>query len=69
MTPSWFLRVLRVQEPRMTGLDVDKVQRHLRVSEEGFGPSTAQKLRGLQWLVSLPQTGEVDAATAKKIGE
>ena len=68
MSPSWFVRTLR---EGMSGADVEMVQRKLRVPNEvGFGPLTAQKLRGFLWMNNLDRPDAVvDAEVARKLGE
>jgi murein L,D-transpeptidase YcbB/YkuD len=68
--PSWYRRVLRVQNPMLRGSDVAHVQRVLKADADGiYGPATEAKVRGFQRLHGLTADGVVGPKTASKLAE
>ena len=67
MTPGWFTRPLELGD---TGPDVAVVQRRLGGDPTGvYDEDTQARVRGLQHREGLKETGMVNKATAKKVGE
>lgn len=67
MSPSWFYREFGLRD---SGSDVNVVQRRLGAPFTGvFDEETEVRVRGLQRLYGLRETGVVNAGTARRIGE
>lgn len=64
--PSWYKRVLKVQNPLMQGHDVLNVQNAVHAKPDGvYGPATAQKVKGWQKTHGLTADGQVGPLTAR----
>lgn len=66
MSPLWFKREL---PPGSSGPEVDTLRRMLGLPPGPLDEDALQRVRGVQRVSGLPETGVVDAATADMIGE